>query len=973
MAIFIFPQSAFAAGPWKGFALTTVTSGISTVTARASTDNSALPDSTTAGDKTSTWQLDAGSSKTVYYGWTESSTGAAPTTIFLDIYYENDTATVITACSQATPTVNTWYTCTFTPTKAGTFRLRVAVEKTSVVTYAQTTSDTIGDKGAVRSGMRVTAITRNAYPAGTNYAYGTASDENMTFTVASDDRQADTNLEKVRANVRKNSDSSLIDQGTTQELGTSGSTVQSFVADQQGATAAYTNGLDTYVPEVEITDNSALMTNEKWTHIANAGNGGTITRVSDTVARQQTTFSVDPTISFSTDGTTANNNVTTDFSLYNRGETVNWQFYLLNSRAEKLSRAMNVSVIASDTSTEDGPTSRTPTANLYSASYAIGSTHLATNDTTGSAKKFRATNTDQTKDSNNAHSVSSLIRLGSAQNGTNGNVNTTYSVYNRGETVSGLNFYLTNARGTAYAGKTSTIAVRDDVSTVENSQSLASDGTTGQVTLSYTVGATDKATADITGSPKHIRVTPPDGNTAFSSNNAHSVSSLYFVDAHPELDATLNADDWPTEDANETFTGIIAADLFSFFAHVKNVRKDTNIDTSGSAVTFTVKKPDGTTSATQTSDTASNGWTSNYDFSPVAPAGSWSVVANTTFNGNSGTDTETLTFVSPYSGNYQLEAVGWNQTYDIGDTARFTIRTLSRTSGSFTATAADSAPTYELRYWDGATWQSLASGSMTALNATGTYEITYAIPSDSAWIGRKVAVSFSAVMSGTRINETREIEIVGSPAQVVINSITDTTIPTISASVRITNEGTAAFEYTYEYCVVTADTNQCGGGDDVAYGSAAKLIQAGANFDTTLTLNVTQTGNYIFKVAVWWSNQSSKSSKTFTATSESVATPTPTPSGGGGGGGGTVTPTPQPAEQNTFAAVWQKITEIFARLLGIENRVGSLEARVATLERQLSQRAPVPVPRREISVPTAPRQVPKVETPAKPFFKIRLQ
>jgi len=313
---------------------------------------------------------------------------------------------------------------------------------------------------------------------------------------------------------------------------------------------------------------------------------------------------------------------------------------------------------------------------------------------------------------------------------------------------------------------------------------------------------------------------------------------------------------------------------------------------------------DGTTSATQTSDTGSNGWTSNYDFSPVAPAGSWSVVASTTFNGNSGTDTETLTFVSPYSGNYQLEAVGWNQTYDIGDTARFTLRTLQRISGTFTATAADNAPTYELRYWDGATWQSLASGSMTALGATGTYEITYAIPNDSAWIGRKVAVSFSAVMSGTRINNAREIEIVGSPAQVVINSVTDTTVPTISASVRITNEGMAAFEYTYEYCVVTSDTNQCGGGDDVAYGSAAKLIQAGANFDTTLTLNITSAGNYIFKTAVWWSNQSSKASKTFTATSEPTPTPTPAPSGGGGGGGGGyVAPAPSGGLMGTLADV----------------------------------------------------------------------
>jgi len=73
---------------------------------------------------------------------------------------------------------------------------------------------------------------------------------------------------------------------------------------------------------------------------------------------------------------------------------VSWNFYLLNSRLEKLSRAMTVSVRANDSSTENGPTSRTPTANLYSSSYTIGSGHIATADTTGSPKTFRATNTD---------------------------------------------------------------------------------------------------------------------------------------------------------------------------------------------------------------------------------------------------------------------------------------------------------------------------------------------------------------------------------------------------------------------------------------------------------------------------------------------------------------------------------------------------------------------------------------------------
>ena len=300
---------------------------------------------------------------------------------------------------------------------------------------------------------------------------------------------------------------------------------------------------------------------------------------------------------------------------------------------------------------------------------------------------------------------------------------------------------------------------------------------------------------------------------------------------------------------------------------------------------------------------------------------------------------------------------------------------MQKSGGVLTTVAASSTPTSDIRYWDGATWQVLATSTMSALSAANTHESTYAIPSDSSWIGRKIVVTFSTDIAGTDITSSREIEIVGSPAQVVVNSITDTTIPTISASVRITNEGTAAFEYTYEWCVVTVDTNQCGGGDDVAYGSAAKFIQAGVNFDTTLTLNVTGTGNYIFKVAVWWSNQSSKASKTFTATVESTPTPTPTPTPSGGGGGA-ITPTPQPTEQNTFAAVWQKIVEILSRILGIENRVNNLESRVATIEQQLRARpapAPQPTPHREIYVPRPKPSAPKVEAPPKERFRIRLQ
>ncbi len=867
--IFIFPQNAFAAGPFKGDAHVQATGALG---ATRDFYFRTVNDSSTPTNRAS-WQLDAGASIDIFYRDTPGDTPAtAPTTVVLEVRSDNGATVVRQFLNGAEPAnADTGITYTFFATsdgtsggtpKAGMYRLYInaicAGAGCLTGTY-NVTSDSNGDKGALRGGIKVSDITKNVYPAGSAYAYGSAGDETMTFTAATTDRFEDTGTNQtVRVNTHRFGAAVGADilQGTSGEFATAGN-AQSDTCDNTYNPSTGT----TYDVEYEITGFSLLLPAEKWTHIASAGNGASITRNSDTFATYTNgtsgRFSCDPAIRFSSSSVSPDDNIqATTFTKYNRGESVATNFYLFNARSEKLSRAMTIGYIGSDGTTGSTAASVTPSSNLYTATQTLLSTAKATNDTTGDLHVVRATNTDQTKDSS-------------------------------------------------------------------------------------------------------------------ANINGFSVSSKYFVTPWTQLNTAARG-------ATETTSGIIAADTFNFFARVQTVRQDSTIvQTSGSALTFTLKKPDGTTRTAPTADTGSNGWTpdNTLNFSLEAPAGSWTITPNVSFSGNSGTATENITAISPYVGNYLVEYVGWNQTYSLGNTARFTIQTQQRNSstGNFDAVAAGSAPTYTLRYWDGdlSQWIAITSGTMTALSPTGTYEATYIIPSTSAWAGRKVSFSASAVIGGTRINDAREIEIVSSPAQVVINSITDAAIPTISASVRITNEGTAAFEYTYEYCMVTSDANQCGGGDDVAYGSAAKLIQAGANFDTTLTLNVTQTGNYIFKVAVWWSNQSSKSSKTFTATAESVSTPAS--SGGGGGGGGTVTPTPQPAEQNTFVVVWQKITEIFARLLGIENRVSGLEARVASLERQLGQRAAAPTPRREISVPTAPRQAPKVEAPTKPFFKIRLQ
>lgn len=129
-----------------------------------------------------------------------------------------------------------------------------------------------------------------------------------------------------------------------------------------------------------------------------------------------------------------------------------------------------------------------------------------------------------------------------------------------------------------------------------------------------------------------------------------------------------------------------------------------------------------------------------------------------------------------------------------------------------------------------------------------------------------------------------------SPAQVVINAMTDTIIPDIVADITITNEGAVDTEYQYEWCVVTGIGNACGGGDDVFYASAAKLIVAGEDWDTTKTATVPDPGTYYFKLVVYYGVNYSTASQVFTATAAS--------SGGGGGGGGTTSDTYDTADLN---------------------------------------------------------------------------
>jgi uncharacterized membrane protein YgcG len=175
--------------------------------------------------------------------------------------------------------------------------------------------------------------------------------------------------------------------------------------------------------------------------------------------------------------------------------------------------------------------------------------------------------------------------------------------------------------------------------------------------------------------------------------------------------------------------------------------------------------------------------------------------------------------------------------------------------------------------------------------SVGTYTYSYATASGAA-AGNWETVFYVTPDSGVNLSGNDYWSISSSPAQVIINSISDSEVPQVAANVTITNEGLSGYEYQYEWCVVSDTNNSCGGGDDVFHAIAAKYINSGEDFNTTLTADVPTAGNYYFKVIVYFGTDSSGASRSFTATQSSGGGSQGGGSSGGGGGGGAPTVTP---------------------------------------------------------------------------------
>jgi len=145
---------------------------------------------------------------------------------------------------------------------------------------------------------------------------------------------------------------------------------------------------------------------------------------------------------------------------------------------------------------------------------------------------------------------------------------------------------------------------------------------------------------------------------------------------------------------------------------------------------------------------------------------------------------------------------------------------------------------------------------------TGVYEYSYTTTSSDVEGIWKSEINLT--VNGEDATVVKYWRVEGSAAQVRILEMTDTSIPTISARVNITNEGSVGYEYTYEYCVVENQNDQCGDGTELSYVSGAKYINAGESWTPTLELDgITTSGKKWFKIKVHYGGKVSGASTDF--------------------------------------------------------------------------------------------------------------
>jgi hypothetical protein len=399
------------------------------------------------------------------------------------------------------------------------------------------------------------------------------------------------------------------------------------------------------------------------------------------------------------------------------------------------------------------------------------------------------------------------------------------SEFNKGETYY-FESYLLNARGEKLT-RTMTLAREDATPTTCQSASITpTGGGLYSGTTNINTGATCTTTNADPGSPRYYRATNTD--QSHRSGQVFTVSSLYYIDAHIEKSATLVKDDFPTEDSAEDTAYVISTavtDTTHLWCHVKGVRKDTDIDTSGSVITWSYIDGTSTTRFTGTTDTASDGWTSTHldllASTPLTPP-NWTtrcaISSSATFNGNYGTNDQSFTVTVPtaptlFPGDPLRLSCSPNIT-NAGETVTC-VAAESNNDGS--ARTGNAAHTF-FDLWNPSNTQIVTGGSMTEIGSTANYRVTWSAGSTPT-LGGYIAVV-----------RTDDSPIISSSTTFYVETDPTLALATNIAAI-ITNQGTAATQVSGVATQVSGVATQVSGVATQVSGVATQVsgVQTTAN------------------------------------------------------------------------------------------------------------------------------------------------
>lgn len=296
------------------------------------------------------------------------------------------------------------------------------------------------------------------------------------------------------------------------------------------------------------------------------------------------------------------------------------------------------------------------------------------------------------------------------------------TVFNRAETVY-WEGYLVNARS-ALLSRAMTVAVEDSVpTTCQSLGSITPVAMKYSGTYAISTGATCLASNDAAGLPRFFKATNTDQSK--TSLASFYVSTLYYVDYHPQKTSTLIMDDFPTQNAAEASTFVISADTMYIWCHVRGVRLDTNIDTGVNDVIMKETETDDVTVIdTFTIGTGSDGWTTASDtVNPAAPSRTIHGHCSVSFNGNTGSTIQSIGWSSAFTGNLICRF----STDEAGVTVGEPIRGFVSVERDGVPIAPDEVPTFQIDYADNTTNPATWANAIPVVNMTNVVDDTQTV------------------------------------------------------------------------------------------------------------------------------------------------------------------------------------------------------------------------------------------------------